>query len=174
MIFAPGRTPVIISEAQKKASAKHLDEVKHQVSEIKNDIKLKKPIKPYQLRMTEQDINTFIGMDNQVRDIIGRNKLEDVFVKIELGQFNAYASRMVRGVMMHGTLEAVPYITSEHRLAVRISSLKTGSLGLPAGLAVKINDEFSNNVLARLFDPGLKLTTVVIEKDALVVSGDSK
>ena len=95
-------------------------------------------------------------------------------MKIELGQFNAYASRMVRGVMMHGTLEAVPYITSEHRLAVRISSLKTGSLGLPAGLAVKINDEFSNNVLARLFDPGLKLTTVVIEKDALVVSGDSK
>ncbi|MEP6754238.1 MAG: LmeA family phospholipid-binding protein [Chthonomonadales bacterium] len=174
LLLAPGRAPVVLTAAQKQESVKHLDDVKSKITEIKLDQKQKKTIKPYQLRMTEQDINTFIGMDEQVKDIITKNKLEDVFVKIESGQIKAYGSRYVRGVMMHGTLEAVPTINDQHRLAMKISALKTGSLGLPQGLAAKLTDEFSDKVLNKLFDPGLKLNTVEIESDAIVVTGDSK
>ena len=177
MLFAPGRTPVKLTEVQTKESQQHIEKLQKQISEIKRETKQKikeKISTSYELRMSEQDINTFIGMDQQVRDIIQRNKLESVFVKIEDNQIKTYASRIVKGVMMHGTLIAAPFLTDQRGLGVRVESLQTGSLGLPQGLAKQLADEFSNHVLSRLFDPSLKLNGVRIDQDALVVTGDTK
>jgi uncharacterized protein YpmS len=173
ILLAPPPPPPVITPAQRAASETHLKEIHKEVAEIKSAARENRS-RPFTLRMTEADINTFLAVDPQARGSIERNKLSGAYVRIEGGQLKAVASRPVRGVMMHGTMTVTPELAGDGRLNLRVESVNVGRLQLPADLVSRLTGEMTSLVAQGMFDPTLKLNEVKVEGDAVVVRGGSR
>ncbi len=169
----PLKPPPPLTPQQKAQSEEHVRELKTQVVTIKKSAEAKKEY-PFTLKMTEQDINTFMGMDPQAQDILNRGKLQGAFVRIQDGKVHGSASRYVHGVLMNGTMTVVPELNADKKLEFRVESLDVGRLSLPSSMVQGITQELIQSVASKIVDPSFKIQAVSVEGDAVIVKGDTK
>jgi uncharacterized protein YpmS len=173
MVFIPPPPPPTITPQQKAQSEEHVREVKNEIATIKKKAQEKTEY-PFTLKMTEQDINTFLQMDPQAQDILNRGKLQGAFVRIQDGKVLGSASRYVHGVLMNGTMTVIPELNSDKMLIYRVESLDVGRLALPSSMVQSVTQDLIHSVASKMFDTSFKMEAVSVEGDAIVVKGNTK
>jgi uncharacterized protein YpmS len=173
LLLTPPPGPPPMTPVQKARAEAHVAAAKEEIEQVKKAHVAGKR-RPFTLTMTEQDINTFIKMDAHIQELLQRAKIEDAYVRIEDGRLRATATRSVGGAPVTGTVGLRPGVGSDGQIRLHVVSVNVGRLGLPASGSRYLDDDFVTSLARKGFDSSVKLDSVTVQNDAVVLSGDAK
>lgn len=173
LVMLPPPAPPPLAPAARARAKEHIAEVKREIQSLQKAIVTHKP-RPFTLRLTEQEMNTFLETDNEAQRIMAENRIEKAFVRIEEGQVKATAFCRLNGPTVAVTGAFLPLLREDGTLDYRLQSLSVGRLGMPDTATRRLADDLARKVGSRLVNPALKFRALSVEGDVITLTGNTQ
>ena len=172
-ILTPPPAPPPMDPIRQEQSKAHIEEIKHEIAEVTKAAKQHLSY-PFELRITADDMNTFLETDSHALKILADKQVEQAYVRIRDGRVEVTATRRRGGVPVTITAILSPVLKDNRTLGFEIVGIALGRIGLPEAAARRAGADLADALTRQAVDPALKYKSVRVEGDSVVVSGDTR
>jgi len=174
MAMTPVDRVPVPTQTERQDSRNHVSEIKTELESVKKASREGKP-STFTIKLTENDLNTYLDQDAEAQATIARRKVTQAYVRIADRQVRASITLPVGGASMTVTTTMVPVVDeSNWSLFFRVEGVSVGRLGVPGAAARRLAEDLAKSLAAHAYDPDVEVRSVQFEGNALILTGGDR
>ncbi len=147
-------------------------EVRRQVEEVQADAR-KGVRRPFEIVVTDDQINLLLGEDEEVRAKLAKHKIESAWVRFSPDGVEAYVLREVGAMTVQFLVTMQVEVEGDRGVRVRVLSARAGAIPAPLAAAQKLADELGRILSSRVTDGRARLSKIALENRQLRLIGST-
>ena len=168
LIVAPGVDPATLTDTQKTAARRNLDQAERNTQELQEASKAGQR-REGEVVLNEDAINLMLIEKGNATSGLAAHGLSDPAVRIAGGKMTASAKRAVGALAVTLAVDLKPRVAADGGVRFDISGLSLGRLSIPASIAQRLADEVTDALGARAAKNGLTVVAATVQGKELIL-----